>query len=146
MLETNIPFAFEDITPLNAAFMFLAGAGGATSGGSDFGVYSGTTAGDGGVAGMIGAAQEAKNGNKSAIDKMYKITDPQGKTIKAPPVKFCVFADQVMVGEYWVYNEMTPTTVTVPINKCHQLMFWLECGDERSGQYVIYDMTVRKKK
>lgn len=205
MLETNIPFAFEDITPLNAAFMFLTGAGGATSGGSDFGAYSGTTAGDGGVAGMIGAVQEAKNGNKSAIDKLYKnglnfgvfslfgagghqssacafnpygeydeltftvackspyvdpmrqvfegfadptklITDPQGKTIKAPPVKFCVFADQVMVGEYWVYNEMTPTTVTVPINKCHQLMFWLECGDERSGQYVIYDMTVRKKK
>ena len=41
---------------------------------------------------------------------------------------------------------MKPATVTVPINKCHQLMFWLECGDERSGQYVIYDMTVRKKK
>jgi hypothetical protein len=61
-------------------------------------------------------------------------------------VKLCVFADQVQVGEYWVYNEMKPTTVTVPINKCHQLMFWLDCGDERSGQYVIYDMTVRKKK
>jgi hypothetical protein len=24
-------------------------------------------------------------------------------------------------------------------------MFWLECGDVRSGQYVLYDMTVRKK-
>jgi hypothetical protein len=43
-------------------------------------------------------------------------------------------------------GSMKPTTVTVPINKCHQLMFWLECGDERSGQYVIYDMMVRKKK
>jgi len=74
------------------------------------------------------------------------ITDPEGKTLKAPPVKLCVFADQVEVGQYWVYNEMKPTTVTVPINKCHQLMFWLECGDERSGQYVIYDMTVRKIK
>lgn len=205
MLETNIPFALENITPLNAAFMFLTGAGGAMSGGSDFGAYSGTTAGDGGVAGMIGAAQEAEKGNKEAIDKLHKnglnfgvfslfsagghqssacafnpygeydeltftvackspyvdpmrqvfeglsdptklITDPEGKTITAPPVKLCVFADQVMVGEYWVYNEMKPTTVTVPINKCHQLMFWLECGEERSGQYVLYDMTVRKKK
>lgn len=205
MLETNIPFALENITPLKAAFMFLTGAGGAMSGGSDYGANAGVTAGDGGVAGLIGVAQEAEKGDKNAIGQLLKngmnfgvfslfsagghqsaacafnpygeydeltftvackspyvdpmrqvfegfenpiklITDPEGKTIKAPPVKLCVFADQVQVGEYWVYNEMKPATVTVPINKCHQLMFWLECGDERSGQYVIYDMTVRKKK
>jgi hypothetical protein len=64
---------------------------------------------------------------------------------KAPAVRLDVFADQVKVGEFWVDNEMKPTTYTVPINKCHQLMFWLECGDVRSGQYVLYDMTVRKK-
>lgn len=205
MLETNIPFALENITPLKAAFMFLTGAGGAMSGGSDYGAGAGVTAGDGGVAGMIGVAQEAEKGDKNALGQLLKnglnfgvfslfsagghqssacafnpygeydeltftiackspyvdpmrqvfeglenpiklITDPEGKTLKAPPVKFCVFADQVNVGEFWVYNEMKPTTVTVPINKCHQLMFWLECGEERSGQYVIYDMTVRKKK
>lgn len=205
MLETNIPFALENITPLNAAFMFLTGAGGAISGGSDFGAYSGTTAGDGGVAGMMGAAVEAERGDSASLTKLLNnglnfgvfslfsagghqssacafnpfgeydeltftvackspyvdpmqqvaegfanpvklITDPEGKTLKAPPVKLCVFADQVEVGQYWVYNEMKPTTLTVPINRCHQLMFWLECGDVRSGQYVLYDMTVRKKK
>ena len=45
-----------------------------------------------------------------------------------------------------VDNDMKPTTYTVPIHRCTQLMFWLECGDYRSGQYVLYDMTVRKNK
>ena len=201
MLETNIPFAFENITPFNALFMFITGAGGAVSS-SDIGAVTGTTAGAGGATGLFGlfkdkadkkdAAALSRNGlmmgalsifgagdyqssvcafnpygeydeltftvacKKPYVDPMRQvfegfanpiklITDPEGKTLKAPPVKFSVFADQVEVGQYWVYNEMKPTTVTVPINKCHQLMFWLECGEERSGQYVIYDMKVRKK-
>ena len=202
MLETNIPFAFENITPFSALFMFITGVGGALSS-SDIGAVTGTTAGAGEAAGLFGlfknnankkdAASLSRNGlmmgalslfgagdyQASAcafnpygeydeltftvacrypyVDPMRQvfegfenpiklITDPEGKTLKAPPVRLDVFADQVKVGEYWVYNEMKPTTVTVPINRCHQLMFWLECGEERSGQYVIYDMTVRKKK
>lgn len=35
-------------------------------------------------------------------------------------------------------------TITVPIFKCYQLMFWLECGDQRSGQYVFYNLKVSK--
>ena len=60
------------------------------------------------------------------------------------PVKLNVFADQRLVGEYWLDNKMDPMTITVPIFKCHQLMFWLECGDQRSGQYVFYNLKVSK--
>jgi hypothetical protein len=61
-----------------------------------------------------------------------------------PPVKLDVFADRVRVGEIWLTDDMAPTTYTVPIYKCEQLMFWLECGDVRSGQYVLYDMALSK--
>ena len=40
---------------------------------------------------------------------------------------------------------MEPQTITVPIFKCHSLMFWLEPGVTRSGQFVLYDMKVSKK-
>lgn len=63
----------------------------------------------------------------------------------APPVKLYVFADMVPVAEITVDNKMMPTTYTVPIHKCEQLMFWLQCGDVRSGQYVLYDMTLDKR-
>ena len=65
---------------------------------------------------------------------------------QAPPVTLYIFADREQVGEITVNNKMAPTTYTVPINKCEQLMFWLQCGDVRSGQYVIYDITVDKRK
>lgn len=61
-------------------------------------------------------------------------------------MKLNVFADMRKVGEYWLNNKMQPTTYTVPINKCTQLMFWLECGESRSGQYILYDMTLSKEK
>jgi hypothetical protein len=186
MLETNVPFAFEDITPFRALFMFVTMAGGAISG-SSVGAATGTTAGvaNAGLFNLFknGAnekdVQELANKGLSmgalsifgAGDHQASVcafnpygeydeltftvackspyTDPMinalGGNQKADPVRLDVFADQVKVGEFMLDNEMKPTTYTVPINKCHQLMFWLECGDVRSGQYVLYDMTVRKK-
>ena len=64
---------------------------------------------------------------------------------QAPPVTLYVFADREPVAEITVDNKMKPSTYTVPINRCEQLMFWLQCGDVRSGQYVIYDITVDKR-
>lgn len=64
---------------------------------------------------------------------------------QAPPVQLYVYADREPVAEIIVDNKMPPTTYTVPIHKCEQLMFWLKCGDVRSGQYVIYDITVDKR-
>ena len=63
----------------------------------------------------------------------------------APPVTLYVIADMEPVAEITVDNKMMPTTYTVPIHKCEQLMFWLKCGDVRSGQYVLYDMTLDKR-
>ena len=42
------------------------------SGGSDYGAGNGVTAGDGGVAGMIGVAQEAEKGDKNALSQLLK--------------------------------------------------------------------------
>ena len=187
MLETNVPFAFENITPFKAMFMFATMAGGAISG-SDIGAATSTTAGVGN-AGLFnlfrndakdkGIEELRKRGLSMGALSIFGAGDHQasvcafnpygeydevtftvackspyidpmvnalGGNAKADPVKLDVFADQVKVAEIMVDNDMKPTTYTLPIYKCTQLMFWLECGDYRSGQYVLYDMTVRKKK
>ncbi|CCX56492.1 unknown [Bacteroides sp. CAG:1060] len=76
-----------------------------------------------------------------AADEIFNVRSE--KALKNP-VKLNVFADRVLVGEFWLDNKMEPLTVTVPIFKCHQLMFWMECGDKRSGQYVFYDLKLSK--
>ena len=187
MLEANVPFALENITPFQAMFMFITGVGSAVSD-SDIGAVTGTTAGAGSTAGLfnlfrsdadhqsvsrlasrgltMGALSVFGAGDHQASVCAFNpygeydeltftvackspYVDPMvnalGGNAKADPVKLDVFADQVKVAEIMVDNEMKPTTYTVPIYKCTQLMFWLECGEYRSGQYVLYDMTVRKK-
>jgi hypothetical protein len=67
-----------------------------------------------------------------------------GKRVEHP-FKLYVFADQRLVKTIECTNTMQPQTFTVPIYNCHQLMFWLEPGITRSGQFVLYDMTVSKK-
>ena len=163
MLETNIPPALENITPISALFMVVTGVGASVSG-SDVSASTGTT---GGVSGPLSSgllSLMSSGGHQSSVAAFNPFGQYDECTFtvackspyvepgtalygdgKAPPVCLKVFADHVQVGEYWVYNEMKPTTYTIPIRKCHQLMFWLECGDVRSGQYVLYDMKVRKK-
>ncbi|MBR1681835.1 MAG: NPCBM/NEW2 domain-containing protein [Bacteroidaceae bacterium] len=163
MLETNIPPALENITPMGAVFMFLTGVGSSVSG-SDVSAHTGTTGGVSGplTGGLLSLFSGGGKQSSAAAFNPYGEYDECTFTVackqpyvdpgtdlfgdgKAPPVRLDVFADQVKVGEFMVSNEMKPTTYTVPIRKCHQLMFWLECGDVRSGQYVLYDMKVRKK-
>lgn len=167
MLETNIPLGIEEITPMSALFMFITGVGVNVSN-SDVSAHTGTTAGASGpLMGGIGLLLADKDNKQSSaaafnpfgeyesctftvanayehvdeFDGLLRANDPE--TIKNP-VKLNVFADQRLVGEYWLDNKMEPMTITVPIFKCHQLMFWLECGDQRSGQYVFYDLKVSK--
>lgn len=167
MLETNIPLGLEAITPMSALFMFITGVG-ANISSSDVAAHTGTTAGvSGPLMGGIGLLLADKNNKQSAaaafnpfgeyesctftvanvyehvdeFDELFNAKDPE--TAKNP-VKLNVFADQRLVGEYWLDNKMDPKTITVPIFKCHQLMFWLECGDQRSGQYVFYNLKVSK--
>lgn len=44
-----------------------------------------------------------------------------------------------------VYKTMKPQTVTVPINGCQQLMFWLANTDNWSGKYIFYDIKLAKE-
>ncbi len=166
MLETNIPLGLEDVTLMDAAFMFLTGVG-ANISNSHMSAYTGTTAGATGTpAGAIfllledpskkQASAAAFNpygqyesctftvANKSEHVSSFAQTFGASQNDIMNRVKLNVFADQILVGEYWLDNKMQPLTVTVPIFKCHQLMFWLECGDERSGQYVFYNLKVSK--
>ncbi len=44
-----------------------------------------------------------------------------------------------------VYETMEPTTVTIPVEGCQQLMFWLaNTSEDWSGKYIFYDVKVTK--
>lgn len=58
--------------------------------------------------------------------------------------RLLIGADGQVVGEYEVREQMAPRTKTVRINRCKQLMFWLECGDGTSGNYLFYDIKLGK--
>lgn len=167
MLETNIPLGMEEITPMSALFMFMTGAGVIVSN-SDVSATTGTTAGvSGPLMGGIGLLLADKDNKQSSaaafnpfgeyesctftvanayehVDEFEGLLNSDNPEIAKNPVKLNVFADQRLVGEYWLDNKMEPMTITVPIFKCQQLMFWLECGDQRSGQYVFYNLSVSK--
>lgn len=166
MLETNIPLGLEDVTLSQALFMFLTSAGGAISS-SNVSAFTGVTAGAGGLAGGMGILSLVNEGGGQSsaaafnpygeyesvtftVANKSEYVDPfdniVGGVKQAPPVKLDIFADQVKVAEIMLTDKMQPTTYTVPINKCTQLMFWLECGSVRSGQYVLYNMFVDKEK
>lgn len=167
MLETNIPLGMEEITPMSALFMFMTGAGVNISN-SDVSATTGTTAGvSGPLMGGIGLLLADKDNKQSSaaafnpfgeyesctftvanayehVDEFEGLLNSNNPETAKNPVKLNVFADQRLVGEYWLDNKMEPMTITVPIFKCQQLMFWLECGDQRSGQYVFYNLSVSK--
>lgn len=167
MLETNVPpaMAFEDITLNEAVFLFAMGAA-STMSASNVAAATGVSAGAG-LAGAMAAGYTAlnlvDNGHQSAVaafnpfgeyesltftvanKSAFVDTDIFGKKLDPEnPTRLYVFADMRKVGDFLLTNSMAPTTYTVPINRCTQLMFWLDCGETRSGQYVLYDMTVSK--
>lgn len=163
MLEANVPLGLEDLTPMDALFMFMTGVGGNLSE-SDVAAYTGTTGGASGVpVGAIGLLMTDPSKRQAAacafnpygeyqsctftVANMREYYDEMAGMLgaqSAPPVKLNVFADQHLVGEFWLENKMKPQTYTVPINGCKQLMFWLEPNDVRSGQYVFYNLRVSK--
>lgn len=51
-----------------------------------------------------------------------------------------------VVAELDVFEGMQPQTVTVPIEGCEQLMFWLTNTNGTSAAYVFHDIKVSKKK
>ncbi len=166
MLEANVAMGLEDISVMDALFMFMTGVG-ANISNSDVAAHTGTT---GGASGPVlgGISLLLCNGEHQSsaaafnpfgeyesctftvanvhehVDEFDKVFGNKSEKALLNPVKLNVFADQRLVGEFWLDNKTEPTTITVPIFKCHQLMFWLECGDQRSGQFVFYDVKVSK--
>ena len=143
MLETNIPLGFEDMTITKAICLmftptYVAGIDLAVT--DDKGHQSSCAA--------FNPYREYETCTFTVANKSEYI-DPFDSQIggkkQAPPVTLYVIADQHQVAEITLTDKMQPTTYTVPINHCEQLMFWLQCGDVRSGQYVLYDMTLSKK-
>lgn len=55
-------------------------------------------------------------------------------------------ADQEVVANIGVYESMEPQQITVPIQGCEQLMFWLANTNGTSAKYVIYDIVVSKNR
>lgn len=55
-------------------------------------------------------------------------------------------ADQEVIANIGVYETMQPQQITVPIDGCHQLMFWLSNTNGNSAKYLIYDVVVSKTK
>ena len=143
MLETNIPLGLEDIS-LSTAFVSLI-AGPIIIPTPVLGLVN-----DGGgqsAAAAFNPYREYESITFTVANKSEYV-DPFNELFadgKAPPVTLYVIADQMPVAEIVLTDKMMPTTYTVPIHKCEQLLFWLQCGDVRSGQYVLYDMTLDKR-
>ncbi len=165
MLEANMPLGLESVTITDAALMFLVGAGSAISA-SDFSAFTGVSAG-GGLAGGIAAVSLMNNrsGGQASVVSFNPFGEYKSCTFTIAnkseywddmdmllslgervdhPFKLNIFADHRLVGELWLTNKMEPVTMTVPIFNCNALTFWLEPGDTRSGQFVLYDMKVSK--
>lgn len=162
MLEANVALGLEDVSLMDAVFIFTCGAGHAISS-SPVAAVTGISAGaPGGLSSLLLCSGEHQSSAAAfnpfgeyesctfTVENSYEHVDEFDKLLNRSaeaydnPVKLDVFADQRLVGEYWLTNKMEPLTVTVPIFKCNQLMFWLECGDKRSGQYVFHDLKLSK--
>lgn len=55
-------------------------------------------------------------------------------------------ADQKVVAEIAVFENMKPQTITVPIDGCQQLIFWLANTYNTSAVYFFYDLKLSKSK
>ncbi len=58
--------------------------------------------------------------------------------------RLLIGGDGEVLQEIEISADMKPTTFTVPIGRCEQLMFWIQCGDNTSAQYLFYDLKLRK--
>ncbi len=70
-----------------------------------------------------------------------------GELYTGYPESLLIGVNGNVVQELALYDNMTPQTVTIPIEGCEQLMFWLSnTSGGWSGQFVFYDLKLSKKK
>ena len=79
-------------------------------------------------------------------DTQFFGTDTDQPDISERKEKLLIGADHTVMAELAIFEGMEPQTVTVPINGCGQLMFWLANTKGTSAAYVFYDIKVSKEK
>ena len=79
-------------------------------------------------------------------DMQFFGTDTYQPDISERKEKLLIGADHIVMAELAVFEGMKPQTVTVPINGCEQLMFWLANTKGTSAAYVFHDIKVSKQK
>lgn len=160
MLQTSVHFSL-DFGPLSGSDNAAAGVVGATAVGSA--IVAGTTLAGGAMIGStlagvaaflaLAAGGEALENSCAAFNtygeynsltftvacyKPYIREDDYTETL-------LIGADRKVVAVLGLSEKMKPQTVTVPIDGCSQLMFWLANTDNWSGQYIFYDIKLSKE-
>lgn len=79
-------------------------------------------------------------------DTQFFGTDTDQPDISERKEKLLIGADHTVMAELAIFEGMEPQTVTVPINGCGQLMFWLANTKGTSAAYVFHDIKVSKEK
>ena len=79
-------------------------------------------------------------------DMQFFGTDTYQPDISERKEKLLIGADHIVTAELAVFEGMKPQTITVPINGCGQLMFWLANTNGTSAAYVFHEIKLSKKK
>ena len=82
----------------------------------------------------------------------YEAYDELTFTVAPYQSRYQGISDTLLIGgngevieTFLLPDNMEPTTYTVQLQRCGQLMFWMPCGDGTSAQYLIYDAVLRRK-
>ena len=173
VLQTSTHFSL-DFGPLSGSDAVGAGAIGAAAVGASFvatgaavgGVMVGTTLAPIAPLLMLAAGGEAAENSCAAfntygqynsvtftVECLRKEGDTQllGPDTMQPDIserkeKLLIGSNLNVVAEFDVFEGMKPQTVTVPIEGCEQLMFWLSNTNGTSAAYVFHDIKVSKTK
>ena len=173
VLQTSTHFSL-DFGPLSGSDAVGAGAIGAAAVGASFvatgaavgGAMVGTTLAPIAPLLMLAAGGEAVENSCAAfntygeynsvtftVECLRKEGDTQllGPDTMQPDIserkeKLLIGSNLEVVAELDVFEGMQPQTVTVPIEGCEQLMFWLSNTNGTSAAYVFHDIKVSKKK
>ena len=173
VLQTSTHFSL-DFGPLSGSDAVGAGAIGAAAVGASFvatgaavgGVTVGATLAPIAPLLMLAAGGEAVENSCAAfntygqynsvtftVECLRKEGDTQllGPDTMQPDIserkeKLLIGSNLNVVAEFDVFEGMQPQTVTVPIEGCEQLMFWLSNTNGTSAAYVFHDIKLSKKK
>lgn len=164
LLQTSVHFSFDygplangtdnaaaaTVGGIAAGSAFVAGAaavGGAVIGSTLIGAAAFLALAAGGEALENSCAAFNTYGEYESVTFTVACSEPLNRShADGYKEKLLIGADHKVVAEMNVYETMEPQTVTVPLDGCRQLMFWLANTDNWSGTYAFYDIKLSKRK